>query len=978
MSTLNDLMSSRIRSILLVCNNYDSYSLEEDGRIEVQISQEYADLHLSNPPSIRRVETTQEALELLKDERFDLVITMYYEGELSVFDFARQARGLYPGLPVVLLTSFAKEIYRRIEREDSSSIDLIFNWNNSTDLIIAIIKLLEDRINADHDILECGVQSIILVEDSIRYYSTYLPALYRIILQQNNEAIRDTLNEQQQVLRKRSRPKVLMATNYEDAVGLYEKYKGNILGIISDVGFVLKKGDKPSEEKIDAGVDFCRLVRSDNPKMPFLMQSSQADMREVAQKLKAGFLLKSSKVLIQELSDYMSREFLFGDFVVSDPGTGKELARARDLYEFEKLLESVPADVFYRLAANNSLSKWLFARGLFSVGRVLSAARVEEASDIEEHRRKDIGIIHDFRISQAQGVVAKFDRESFNDTIWFSRLGGGSLGGKARGLAFLNHILQKYKLYDKWENVRVMVPRTLVVTTEYFDLFIRQNGLKYVINSDFSDAELLSEFVASPLPKDLLDALRAFVRVCRKPLAVRSSSRLEDSYHQPFAGVYSTYMLPPTENEDQELRLLSKAITSVYASVYFASSKSYIQSSGNVISEEKMAVVIQEVCGSEDGGYYFPAVSGVARSLNFYPVGYEKAEDGIVKVAYGLGKAVVDGEQVLRFSPKYPKNVLQTSTPELTVNDTQKLMYALSLRPEKFKTSVDDAVNLEKLDIFNCTSFRTFPQVASTWDISNMRIVDSAIPEGPKYVTFSQMLKFGTFPLAQIADELLRITKEEVKSDVEIEFAVDIDPASPGPAVFSVLQIRPISTDTRHSEIDWGKIDPKGAFITSRCALGTGWVEDVRDVVYLRKDAWNVLKTYDIARQVSEINASMLEEGRGYILIGFGRWGTSQPSLGVPVKWSDISEARAIVECSLERFQIDPSQGTHFFQNLTSFNVGYISVNPFAYSADSLDFSVLDAMPAVRETDFVRHVRFDADMRICIDGKEGRAVVWAG
>ncbi len=969
-------MAERIRSILLICNSYDSFSLEEDGRIDVQIAQEYAGLNLSNPPEIRRAESTADALELLASgERFDLVITMYYVGEIGVFDFARQAKEYSPSMPIVLLSSFSREVYRKIQEMGTSAIDYVFCWNWSTDLIIAIIKLLEDSLNAENDIQEHGVQAILLVEDSIKYYSTYLPELYKLVLQQNTQAIKDALNEQQQIQRKRSRPKILMATNYDDAVAYYEKYKQNLLGVISDVGFVLHKGDNPSTEKKDAGVDLCKLVRRDNPRMPFLMQSSQESMREVAGRLKAGFLLKSSKTLTQELGEYIEREFCFGDFVVIDPDTQVEVARARDMYEFENLLKTIPPAAFRRLTDNNYLSKWLFARGMFALGRKLSPIRSEDYDDIEAHRNADVKAIHDYRVSQAMGVVASFNPATYNDTIWFSRFGNESIGGKARGLAFLNNVLQKYALYDKWEDVRVMVPRTLVITSDFFDRFIKDNGLKYVINSDLSDAELLSEFVASPLPRDLLDALRAFIRVVRRPLAVRSSSKLEDSYHQPFAGVYSTYMLPNAQNEDQQLRMLSKAITSVYASVYFSSAKSYIVSSGNVISEEKMAIVIQEICGSRQGDYFFPTLSGVARSVNFYPVGHEKPEDGIVKLAYGLGKAVVDGEQVLRFSPKYPKHVLQTSTPELTVNDTQRVMYAMNVKPEKFKASVNDSVNLDRIAISDCGEFPSLRRVVSTWDLGNMRIVDSAFPEGPKYVTFASMLKYNTFPLASIVQELLDIAKKEMKCEVELEFAADFD--KEGAAEFSVLQVRPISADSRFAEVDWDKIDCSGAWLESSCALGIGWIEDVRDVIYIKQSAWDVLKTREMARQVAEFNARFQKEGKGYVLLGFGRWGTSQPTLGVPVGWGDISEAKAIVECSLENFQIDPSQGTHFFQNLTSFNVGYINVNQYARTEEHLDFSLLDAMPAVEETAYLRHVRFPDALSICIDGKTGRAMIKA-
>ena len=968
------LMSRRIRHILLVCNSYDSYALEEDGRIDARIQQEYMELNLSNPPAISRVETPTEALALVESgEKFDLVMTMYNVGNLDVFTFAEQMKALQATTPIVLLTNSTKEIHRRISENRTTAIDYVFCWNNSTDLIIAIVKLLEDSMNAEHDILEVGVQAILLVEDSIRYYSTYLPALYKLVLQQNVASVRDALNENQQIMRKRARPKILMATNYDDAVAIYQKYKQNMLGVISDIGFVIHKNDNPCSEKLDAGINLCNLIREDNPEMPFLMQSSQASMRSVAEDLGVGFIVKNSKTLLLELSEYIGRACAFGDFVLTDPYTHTEIARAKDLYGLERLLHTVADDILYRVVSTTYLSKWLFARGIFSLGHSFRALTMNEFSDLAAVRRFLTDSIRDYRIKQGLGVVARFSTDTYNDAIWFSKLGNGSLGGKARGLAFMNHILQKYNLYNKWEGVRVLVPRTLVITTEYFDRFIVENGLQYVINSDVSDAEILSEFVASVLPQELTDALRVFIRNVRKPLAIRSSSKLEDSYYQPFAGIYSTYMIPHTENEDQELRLLSKAIKSVYASVYFASSRAYITATANVISEEKMAIVIEEVCGSEDRGYYFPTLSGVARSLNFYPIGYERAEDGIAKVAFGLGRAVVDGEQVLRFSPKYPQHILQTSEPALAMRDTQQVMYALNLQPDKFKTSLDDAINLEKIKIADCGSFRNIKHVASTWDMQNMRMTDSTLVEGIKVITFAHILKYNTFPLAEILVELLEIAEREMKCCVEIEFAANLDRGN-RLNIFNVLQIRPIAENAAGGAIDWSKIDTSNAVIYSESALGTGAVNDVCDVVYLREENFNPASTEKIAVEVTRLNAKMREEGRGYVLVGFGRWGSSNPWLGVPVKWSDISEAKVIVECGLNNFRIEPSQGTHFFQNLTSFGVGYITVNPYINDG-SLDFARLNEMPATYESEFVRCVRFEKPLEICIDGVGNKAIV---
>ena len=970
--TVSPLMARRIRRILLVCNNYDKFALEEDGRIEPRISAEYAELNLSGPPVIDRVESTVEALQLMEGgaQRYDLIITMYNVGEIDVFEFSRRAKEIAPDTSIVLLTAFAKEIYRKMEDRDVSHFDGIFCWNNSTDLIIAIIKLLEDSRNAPVDILENGVQCILLVEDSIRYYSTYLPELYRLILKQNIEAIRDALNESQQSLRKRARPKILMATNYDDAVTLYEKYKSNMLGVISDIGFVLHRGDKPSTEKLDAGIDLCRMIRQDDPKMPILMQSSQESMRAVAKTMNAGFIVKRSKTLNHELAEFIGREFGFGDFVVTDQATGEEIARASDLYGAERIIASISDADLNRLASKNYISRWLLARGLFDVGNRI---KVISFDNQDERRKTIVRLIRHYRMEQGLGVVARFETVRYNDAIRFARLGDGSLGGKARGLAFLNSILQRYNLYDKWEGVRILVPRTLVITTEFFDRFILENGLQYVINADLSDEEILSEFVASTLPRDLTEALRTFIHHVRKPLAVRSSSKLEDSYYQPFAGVYSTYMVPATENEDQQLRIISKAIKSVYASVYYSSARSYITATGNMISEEKMAIVLQEICGSEDHGLWFPTLSGVARSLNFYPVGHEKAEEGIVRLAFGLGKSVVDGEQTLRFSPAYPSHVIQTSTPELTMQETQQYMYALDLKPELFKTSVDDAVNLKRLRISDCTEFRNLQKVVSTFDFENQRMVDSPLPRGPKFVTFAHILRYNTFPLADIVKELLAIGQKEMNCCVEIEFAANLDKPADMSSTFHVLQIRPISSDSLETEVDWSNIDDTGSFIRSGSALGTGWVKDVKDIVYIPKEKFDKMETKAMADEIAAINTKMREEGRGYVLIGYGRWGTTVPTLGIPVIWSDISEVKTLVECVLPDFRIDPSQGTHFFQNLTSFNVGFVHVDPYARREDEFDTAVLDALPAEYETKYWRLIHLDEPLKICIDGRASRA-----
>ena len=968
-------MKYRIHKILLVCCSYDGYILEEDGHIESQINQEYFDLNLSNPPSFTRVSSTQEALELLReDDTFDFVLTMYNVGEPDVFRFAKIVKQRHAHIPVALLTSFSKDIYRRIEERDRSGLDYIFCWHGNTELIIAIIKLVEDDMNARDDILRGGVQAILLVEDSIRFYSTYLPELYKLILQQNTEFLKDAFNEQQLVLRKRARPKILLATSYEEAVELYDRYKKNLLGVISDVGFVLRRNDPPQLEKHDAGIDLCRLIRRDNPLMPVLLQSSQTEFAVQARELGAGFIAKNSKTLLSQLHDYISREFAFGDFVFEDPATGEIIGRARDLAQMQRMIATIPDEAFEYHTSQNHLSKWLYSRGLFPLAASIRQYDKSHFASTAEHRRVLVNLIRDYRTLLGQGVVARFDPETYSDAVAFARLGEGSLGGKARGLAFMNSMLMKHRQYDKYDDVRILIPRTVVIATEYFDEFIRLNGLKYVIAGEFSDEAILSEFVGSTVPARLQEELKAYIRTVRSPLAVRSSSKLEDSHYQPFAGIYSTYMIPYTENEDQMLRLLLKAVKSVYASVYFAASRAYIQTSQNLISEEKMAVIVQEVCGTEERGLCFPTFSGVARSINCYPIGDERPEDGVCNVAMGLGKLVVDGGRTLRFSPRYPQKALQTSTPELALRDTQSEVLALSLRPEEFRTSLDDAVNLHPIGLQEIGEFRNARHVCSVWDRDNERISDCPSDRGRKIITFNNILKYNSFPLAEIVSDILRMGAEEMRCPVEVEFAVNMDVPSGQQRIFNLLQIRPIIDNQENRPIDWSGIDPSDALIYSENALGIGRMSGIADILYIKTGAFDPLLTGKIADELLRFNALMRDEERPYILVGPGRWGSSDPFLGVPVKWSHISEAKVIVECGIEGFEIEPSQGTHFFQNVTSLGVGYLTVNPFRgdgiFRADRLD-----AMPAHREGEFLRQVRFPQPLQVSVDGRSNRGIV---
>ena len=972
----HDFMKYRIHRILLVCSSYDGYTLEEDGHIDSQINTEYNELNMSNPPAIVRVSSAAEALEKLAgDEKYDFVLTMYNVGGMTVFDFARTIKQMNPDMPVFLITSFSREIYRRIEDAKCESIDNIFCWHGTADLIIAIIKLAEDHLNADRDILEGGVQAILLAEDSFRFYSSYLPELYKILLLQNSEFLKDAYNEQQMISRKRSRPKVLLATNYSEAVELYRKYRNNLLGVITDVGMIINKGDRSETEKSDAGVDLCKIVKEETPWMPVIMQSSQVELKTLAESLGAGFIPKTSKNLLENMRNVILSRFGFGDFIFTDPGSGMELGRAHDLYQMQKLIETVPDDVLEYHLSQMNLSKWLYARGLFPIAKVLRSMNSSQFNSTEEHRKAIVRLLREYRTLLGQGIVAAFDEDTYSDAISFAKIGEGSIGGKARGLAFMNGILAKHEQYKKYPGVRISIPRSVVISTDYFEEFINSNSLQYIIEKDVSDEILLSEFLNSTIPQSLHRKLKKFVSTCRRPLAIRSSSKLEDSNYQPFAGVYSTYMIPRCEDDGQMLRMLIRGIKSVYASVFFASSKAYIQTSQNVLSEERMAVLVQEVCGTEQKGYYFPTLSGVARSRNLYPLGYEKPEDGVCNIVMGLGKAVVDGGKTLRFSPAYPDKALQTSTVELTMSDAQTQVLALNLDPGKFLPSTDDAVNLEHLPVTKIGDWRNSKYVCSNYDYTNNRISEGpTFNESFKVITFNSILKYNTFPLAQIISELLKIGEEELRCPVEIEFAVDMDTPAGTPKLFNFLQIRPIINNLEQSKLDWDKIDTSNALIYSECALGVGEIKNLRHVIYMKFDKFSSLKTHEIADELYELNTGMKQQGCEYVLVGTGRWGSSDPNLGVPVKWGHISEAKVIVEMALKNFNIESSQGTHFFQNVTSLGVGYLSINP---SAGEGVFSqeTLDAMEAVYDGEWFRVVKFDKPLTVYVDGVTRKGIV---
>ncbi len=967
---LYSLIQFRIRRILMICSNYDAFIMEEDGRIESQIRQEYIDLNLSGPPKFTWANSSDKARELIEKDDFDMIICMFNEQDGGIFPLAREIKASGRDLPFVLLMHYSKEIRRKVTSA-MDAVDYVFSWHGNADLILAIIKLFEDKHNAPHDILDIGVQAILLVEDSIRYYSTYLPELYKMILMQSKEFIKETLNEDQQKNLKRFRPKILLATCYEDAVATYEAFKGNFLGIITDVGMVIHRGDSPKTEKLDAGIDLVRHIRTYEPLMPVLMQSSQGTLAKTARQLGVGFVRKYSNNLMQELHDYLQEEFGFGDFVFRDE-RGKEYCRAANLQELASVVDSIPDRILVGNTSRNMFSKWLFSRGLFLLGHRF---RAEHHTDGPETRIFIKEQVRDYLQSVGRGIIAHFSAETYDDYVTFARMGDGSLGGKARGLAFLNSLIEKHGLSDRYEDIRITIPRTVVISTEYFDQFIEDNGLQYVIDSDLSDDEVLAEFVASRLPEPLVNQLRKYVTTVTGPLAIRSSSKLEDSNYQPFAGVYSTYMIPSTEDPNQMLRMLDKAIKSVYASVFYRGSRAYVHSTGNLQSEEKMAVVVQDICGSQHGDIFYPMMSGVARSVNFYPLDGEKPEDGVVNVVFGLGKRVVEGGRTLRFSPRYPKRILQLSKPALALRDTQGMMYALDLHPGAFKISRDESINFADIPIVDAAKGYPYPyMVFSTYDAGSDSFQLGTELRGPRVVSYDAIFRYDRFSLAQALSDILDICRKELMCEVEMEFAADLEDNGKLLSL-NLLQVRPISehADAATVDIDAEAASLKEVIVRSGRALGWGSIEGMDRIVYVPADRFDVLKTIEIAAEVARANERMQQEGHGYLLVGPGRWGSSVQSLGIPVMWNDISEARMIVEYTVPGLQVEPSQGTHFFQNITSLGVGYLYVDALAGQGE-VNTALLDSLPCQEVGNYVKIIELSEPLGAWIDHRTGRAI----
>ena len=962
-----DLMTKRIYNILLVANPYDAFMLEDDGRIDEKVFNEYMNLSLRYPPRFTQVSTMEEAWQRLDKMGYDLVICMPGSDNSDAFDIAHSIKKRYPYIPLVVLTPFSHGITARMEHEDLSIFEYVFCWLGNTDLLLSIIKLIEDKMNLAHDVKEVGVQMILVVEDSIRFYSSVLPNLYRFVLEQSKEFATEALNGHQRTLRMRGRPKIVLARTYEEAMTLYEQYQDNILGVISDASF-------PREGKKDpqAGARLLGEIRARDPYMPLIMESSETANRDVAHLRGASFVDKNSKKMGVDLRDAVSQNFGFGDFIFRDPATMKEIARVHNLKELQNIIFTIPRESLYYHITRNHISRWLYSRAMFPVAEFLKSITCDSYEDIDAHRQIIFDAIVKYRRMKNRGVVAEFIKERFDSYSNFARIGEGSLGGKGRGLAFIDNLVKRHVEFESFENATVTIPKTVVLCTDLFDEFMDTNNLYQLALSDVPDEVILRHFLRAKLPDRLIDDFFAFFEAVKAPIAIRSSSLLEDSHYQPFAGIYSTYMIPYLDDKYEMLRMLSDAIKGVYASVYYKDSKAYMQATSNVIDQEKMAVILQEVVGTQHGDRYYPTLSGVARSLNYYPIGEEKAEEGVVSLALGLGKYIVDGGLTLRVCPYHPNKVLQTSELELALRETQTQFYALDTKNIGENFSVDDGFNILKLPVKEAEADGALTYIASTYDPYDMVIRDGIYPGGRKVITFANVLQHDVFPLADILRLAQQYGQGEMRRPVEIEFAANLNDDRTG--TFYLLQIRPIVDCKKMLEEELSTIPDEDVIIRSNNSLGHGIMDEMQDLVYVKTDGYSASNNQLIAYDIEKLNAEFLREGKNYILVGPGRWGSSDTWLGIPVKWPHISAARVIVEAGLTNYRVDPSQGTHFFQNLTSFGVGYFTVN--AYRNDGIyDQAYLDSLPAVHETKFLRHIHFDRPLVVKMDGKKNIGVV---
>ncbi|MGD8781540.1 MAG: PEP/pyruvate-binding domain-containing protein [Ignavibacteria bacterium] len=967
----HNLMRFRVRDIILVSSLYDSYIFEEDNRLYELIRKEFQHLNLSHSPELIQVSSGAEAIELTEqEERFDLILTTQHIEDMHTIDFAKKVRKGGIDIPIVLLGYNNREMLDLIKHPESDIFDKIFIWQGDYRIILGIIKYLEDKYNVEYDTQSIGVQVIILVEDSIRFYSSYLPHVYTQVLNQSQSLLSEGINLSHKFLRMRARPKILLVSTYEEAMHYYEKYEEYILGIISDVDF-LRDGEKDSE----AGIKLAKEVKSKDPDLPILLQSKTPENERKAYEIGCSFVLKDSPTLLHEVQHFMMENFSFGDFVFRIE-EGKEVGRAKNLKELQKALQTVPDESIYYHSEKNHFSNWLKARTEFWLAQQFRPRKVSDYPSISDLRKYLINSVRNFRSSRQRGVILDFNRESFEKRMSFARIGGGSIGGKARGLGFINNLLSNFDIEKQFPGVNIFVPPSVTVATDYFDSFLTENNLEEFALNCKDDKELIKRFLHSQnFPSELVSQLRDYLCIVKDPLAVRSSSLLEDSQGQPFAGVYETYMLP-NSHTDVEVRLIQllNTIKLVYASTFFQKTKDYIQVTSYRLEEEKMAVIIQKLVGNRHENRFYPEFSGVAKSYNFYPAPPLKSSDGIVQCAFGLGKTIVEGGSTVRFCPKYPKHLLQYATIEDILNYSQQEFFALDLEESNDNLLITDDIFVRKYYLSSAEDDNTLPLVGSTYSSENNVIYDGTSRSGSRLFTLAPILKYRIFPLPEILELLMEMGAWGMGSPVEIEFAANLSTEKGKNKEFGILQMRPLVINDEKEELNIEVHEESDIICKSENVLGNGRIQNIYDIIFVDINHFDRSRTREVAREIGELNSRLINQNKRYILIGVGRWGTLDPWLGIPVTWEQISGANAIVESNFKDFNVAPSQGSHFFQNLTSFKVGYFTVNNHLEQG-FIDWSWLEEQSNVEMRDYTRHVTFNKPITIKINGQKNIGVI---
>jgi len=970
LKVFHELMSNKVREILFVSSPYDAFIMEEDGSPASRIINEYSGLNLSLPPRVTRTSSAKEALDLLNKKKFDMVLTMPNIDDMDAFSLGQEIKKVNPNLPVILLAHNPKEIYPFPKNKNLKGIDKSFIWSGNSDLLLALVKNAEDRLNVESDTQKAMVRVLILVEDSPVYYSSFLPLIYKEVVKQTQAVLEVGVNEEHRLLTMRARPKILLAENYEEAMELCQKFRSFLFGIISDTRI-------PKNGKLidDAGYRLLLQMRKEIPDLPLLLMSSKSSNKAKADLIPAVFLDKNSPNLLEELHDFFMNYLGFGDFIFRMPD-GTEIDRAHDLRALEEKVGQVPDESLHYHAERNHFSNWIMSRSEIPLASMFREVKPSDFATTHDMRNYIIANIHALRKWRQKGVVAQFKSHNFDaDVMDFVKIGQGSLGGKARSLAFMSALLQQNpKIFEKYPEITIEIPKTLVVSTDGFDSFIKLNGLKYFATQTFKNEEITDAFLKAEMPEWLVKDLEAYLVQVKYPLSVRSSSLLEDAQFQPYAGIYETYMIPnnyPTLSK--RLEHLITAIKLVYASTYYESAKAFSRTTSNQPQEEVMGVIIQQLTGQEYGDYFYPAISGVAQSHNFYPISKMKSEEGIAHIALGLGRTVVEGGRTIRFSPKYPSIMPQFSMVDDILANAQRYFYALKIRNYPDELNFQKHSNLEKREIADAEAEYPVQLLASTYLPEEHRIRDTGYIPGPKILAFAPILKYNILPLPDLLSDLLELGRKGMGCPVEIEFSVNLSSDKNIKSDFFFLQMRPMVAGGERFEVQITHQEIEEAFCISNQALGNGKNEKIGDIVYVKPDDFKPEATIQMAGEIDKLNADLVKENRPYLLIGPGRWGSADRWLGIPVQWRNISGVGAIIELRNEKLKADPSQGSHFFQNITSLGIHYITVTE--NSEDHFDWKWLDSQPASQETTYLRHVRLDKPFTLKIDGKTSQCVL---